>query len=193
MKNPTEFLTPIFTDNVTCKIFDQLCQTWKIQWYTTRLWKNRPYSYKLWHIGQKTSHEKKCDRISHTFIHRKCVTCLTSDQIWHRWVILSNFSQLWKISTECVTVMIYSTEYTTCEKIRPNFSHLYSPKISHVKYPTKYIKREEFDRILHRCEQLDLIRLSYDIFDRIHRMWKIRPNFSHLYSPIRPRVRCLTD
>ena len=53
-------------------------------------------------------------------------------------------------------------------KTRPNFSHLYSPKISHVKYPTKYIKREEFDRILHRCEQLDLIRHSYDIFDRIH-------------------------
>ena len=58
VKNPTEFLTPIFTDNVTCKIFDQLCQTWEIQWYTTRLWKNRPDSYKLWHIGQKTSHVK---------------------------------------------------------------------------------------------------------------------------------------
>ena len=78
-------------------------------------------------------------------------------------------------------------------KIRPNFSHLYSPKISHVKYPTKSIKRKEFDRILHRCELLDLIRHSYDIFDRIHHMWKIRPNFSHLHSPIRPRVRCLTD
>ena len=78
-------------------------------------------------------------------------------------------------------------------KIRPNFSHLYSPKISHVKYPTKYIKSEEFDRIRHRCEQLDLIRHSYDIFDRIRHIWKIRPNFSHLYSPIRPRVRCLTD
>ena len=78
-------------------------------------------------------------------------------------------------------------------KMRPNFSHLYSPKISHVKYPIKYIKRKEFDRILHRCELLDLIRHSYDIFDRIYHMWKIRPNFSHLYSPIRPRVRCLTD
>ena len=78
-------------------------------------------------------------------------------------------------------------------KIRPNFSHLYSPKISHVKYPTEYIKREEFDRIRHRCEQLDLIRHSYDIFDRIHHMWKIRPNFSHLYSPIMPRVIYSTD
>ena len=78
-------------------------------------------------------------------------------------------------------------------KIRPNFSHLYSPKISYVKYPTKYIKRKEFDRILQRCELLDFIRHSYDIFDRIHHMWKIRPNFLHLYSPIRPRVRCLTD
>ena len=58
VKNPTEFLTPIFADNVSCKIFDRLCQTWKIQWYTTRLWKNRPNSYKLWLIGQKTSHVK---------------------------------------------------------------------------------------------------------------------------------------
>ena len=81
VKNPTEFLTPIFADNVSCKIFDRLCQTWKIQWYTTLLWKNRSNSYKLWLIGQKTSHVKKCDRISHIFIHRKCVTCLTSDQI----------------------------------------------------------------------------------------------------------------
>ena len=51
MKNPTESLTPIFADNVSCKIFDRLCQTWEIQWYTTRLWKNRPNSYKLWLIG----------------------------------------------------------------------------------------------------------------------------------------------
>ena len=78
-------------------------------------------------------------------------------------------------------------------KMRPNFSHLYSPKISHVKYPTEYIKHEEFNRILHRCEHLDLIRHSYDIFDRIHHMWKIRPNFSHLYSPIMSRVKYSTD
>ena len=65
-------------------------------------------------------------------------------------------------------------------KFRPNFSHLYSPKISNVKYPTEYIKREEFDRIRHRCEQLDLIRHSYDIFDRIHHMWKIgAQTFTH--------------
>ena len=78
-------------------------------------------------------------------------------------------------------------------KFRPNFSHLYSPKLSHVKYPTEYIKRDEFDRIRHRCEQIDLIRHSYDIFDRIHHMWKIRPNFSHIYSPIMPRVIYSTD
>ena len=77
-------------------------------------------------------------------------------------------------------------------KMRPNFSHLYSPKISHIKYPTEYIKREEFNRILHKCEQLDLIRHSYDIFDRVHHMWKIRPNFSHLYSPIMSRVKYST-
>ena len=66
-------------------------------------------------------------------------------------------------------------------KIRPNFSHLHLPKISHVKYPTEYIKREEFDRIRHRCEQLDLIRHSYDIFDRIHHMWK---NPTEFLTPI---------
>ena len=66
-------------------------------------------------------------------------------------------------------------------KIRPNFSHLYSPKISHVKYPTEYIKREEFDRIRHRCEQFDQIRHSYDIFDRIHHMWK---NPTEFLTPI---------
>ena len=93
--------------------------------------------------------------------------------------------------------MIYCTDvakidriHTSCDildrihhmwKIRPYFSHLYSRKISHVKYPTEYIKREAFNRILHRCEQLDLIRHSYDIVDRIHHMWIIRPNFSHLY------------
>ena len=43
------------------------------------------------------------------------------------------------------------------------------------------VKHEEFDRILHRCEQFDQIRQSYLVFSRIHHMWKIRPNFSHLY------------
>ena len=81
VKNTTEFLTPIFADNVSCKIFDRLCQTWEIQWYTTRLWKNRPNSYKLWLIGQKTTHVKNATEFSHTFIHRKCVACFTSDQI----------------------------------------------------------------------------------------------------------------
>ena len=62
-------------------------------------------------------------------------------------------------------------------KIRPNFPHINSPKISHVKYPTKYIKREEFDRILHRCEQLDLIRHCYDIFITCEKSNRISQNY----------------
>ena len=134
----------------------------------------------LWHIGQKTSHEKNATEF---------LTPLFTENVspvWHLTKlgqvsnILSNSSESWYIRQNTPHVK-NPTEFLT-----PIFAE-------NVKYPTKYIKREEFDRILHRCEQLDLIRLSYDIFDRIHHMWKIRPNFSHLYSPIRPRVRCLTD
>ena len=78
-------------------------------------------------------------------------------------------------------------------KIRPNFSHLYSPIMFRVKYSTDYVKREKFNDILHGCGKIDLIRHSYDIFDRIRHVWNIRPNFSHLYSPIMPRVIYSTD
>ena len=65
-------------------------------------------------------------------------------------------------------------------KIRPNFSHLHCRNIK-CKVPTEYVKHEEYDRIFHRCEQFDQICQSHHIFSRIHHMWKIRPNFSHLY------------
>ena len=192
VKNPIEFLTPIFTDNVTCKIFEQLCQTWEIQWYTTRLWKNRPNSYKLWHIGQKTSHENMRPNFSHLYSPKMCYLF----DIWPNIAHVSNSNEFFAAVKNFHRIRHSHDIFDRIHhmwKIRPNFSHLYSPKISHVKYPTKYIKREEFDRILHRCEQLVLIRHSYGIFDRIHHMRNIRPNFSHLYLPIRPRVSCLID
>ena len=68
-------------------------------------------------------------------------------------------------------------------KIRPNFSHLYSKIMSRVNYSTDYVKREKFNDILHGCGKIDLIRTSCDLLDRKRHMWKIRPNFSHLYSP----------
>ena len=67
-------------------------------------------------------------------------------------------------------------------KIRPNFSHLYSPIRPRVRCLTDYIKREKFNDILHRCgKSIEFIRS--DILDRKHHMWKIRPNFSHLHLP----------
>ena len=68
-------------------------------------------------------------------------------------------------------------------KIRPNFSHLYSPIRPHVRCLTDYIKREKFNDILHRCGKIDRIHTSCDILDRKHHMWIIRPNFSHLHLP----------
>ena len=70
-------------------------------------------------------------------------------------------------------------------KIRPNFSHLYSPIMSRVKYSTNYVKREKFNDILHGCGKFDLIRTRWilDILDRKRHMRKMRPNFSHLLTP----------
>ena len=192
VKNPTEFLTPIFANNVSCKIFDRLCKTWeinnilhgcgKIDLIRTscdlldrkrHMWKMRPnfshlYSPKVCRLFDIWPN------IAHVSISIEFFTAVKNfHRIRHNHDIFDRIHHMWKI--------------------RPNFSHLYSPKISRVKYPTEYIKRKEFDRIRHRCEQLDLIRQGYDIFDRIHHMWKIRPNFSHLYTPIRPRVRYSTD
>ena len=76
-------------------------------------------------------------------------------------------------------------------KIRPNFSHLYSPKISHVKYPTEYIKREEFDIIRHTCEQLDLVTVMTYSTEFI--TCEKSDRFSHLHPPIMPRVIYSTD
>ena len=55
-------------------------------------------------------------------------------------------------------VISYSAEYITFKKIRPNFSHLYSPIMSRVKYSTDYVKREKFNDILHGCRKIDLNR-----------------------------------
>ena len=67
-------------------------------------------------------------------------------------------------------------------KIRPNFSHLYSPIMSRVKYSTDYVKCDNVNNILHGCGKIDLIRTSCDLLDRKRHMWKMQPNFSHLYS-----------
>ena len=71
VKNPTKFLTPIFADNVSCKIFDRLYQTWEIQWYTAHMWQNsieviQDVTYWTEYITCE-----KSDRISHTYIRRK--------------------------------------------------------------------------------------------------------------------------
>ena len=244
VKNPTEFLTPIFADNAMCKIFDRLYQTWEIhicgkidRIHTScdildrihHMWKIRAnfshlYSPKISRVKYSTYYVKREDfnDILHGWgnIDLICTICDILDRKRHMWKLRPNFSHLYSpqmchlfdiwpniahVSNFIeffLAVKIFHRIHHSHDKFdrihhmwkfRPKFSHLYSPKISHLKYPTKYIKREEFDRIRHKCEQLVLIRHSYDIFDKIHHMWKIRPNFSHLYSPIMPLLRYLTD
>ena len=172
VKNPTEFLIPIFTDNVTCKIFDQLCQTWEIQWYTTRLWKNRPNSYivRCDILDRKRHMRKMRSNFSHLYSPKMCHLF----DIWPNIAQVSNSIEFYAAVKNFHRIRHSHDIFDRIHhmwKFRPNFSHLYSPKISHVKYPTKYIKREEFDRILHRvmtystefitCEKSDRISHTY--------------------------------
>ena len=122
VKNPTEVLIPIFDDKVTCKMFDRLYQTWKIQWYTAQMWKNRSNSYKLWHTGQKTSLVKN------------------------------------------------PTEFLT-----PTFA-----EISNVKFRLNMSNMRNMIEYFTDVNNLTKF-VCHHIFSRIHHMWKIRPNFSHLY------------
>ena len=113
--------------------------------------------------------------------------CKISDLIGQTWRIRSNTSQMWTVWPNRQSYLIFSRIHYMW-KIRPNFSHLYSKIMSRVKYSTDYVKREKFNDILHGCRKIDLIRTSCDLLDRKRHMWKVRPNFSHLYSP---KVCCL--
>ena len=42
--------------------------------------------------------------------------------------------------------------------------------MSRVKYSTDYVKREDFNNILHGCGKIDLIRISWDLLDRKRHM-----------------------
>ena len=69
---------------------------------------------------------EKSDRISHTYILPKCVTCKKFDRIYRLWGIRSNTLQLWnygKIDLIRHTVVTHLTENITW-KIRSSFSHL---------------------------------------------------------------------
>ena len=123
VKNPTEFLTPIFADNVSCKIFDRLCQTWEIQWYTTRLWKNRPNSSQLWHIRQNSSHVKNPTEFL-TPIFADNATCNLLDRLYQTWEIQWYTAHMWQKAIEVIQDVTYWTEYITCEKSN-RISHTY--------------------------------------------------------------------
>ena len=134
MKNPTEFLTPIFYQNVshvrnstvyvTCEEFDPIlysCVTMeKIDLIRHTV---------VTHLTENITNEKYVP-VSHTYNSPKCVTCNTSDQIY---LARDKFDRKLPCcknnSTELFIVVTYLTKYMTCEK-SDRISHTYiSPKM----------------------------------------------------------------
>ena len=155
VKNPTEFLTPVFAENIKCKISDLIGQTWGIRSNTSQMWRVWPNSTVISYSAEYITCEKS-DRISHTYILPKCVTCKKFDRICHLWGIRSNTLQLWnygKIDLIRHAVVTHLTENIIYEKYVP-VSHTYnSPKC--VKCNTSdhiYLARDKFDRKLPCCK-----------------------------------------
>ena len=182
VKNPTEFLTHIFADNATCNLFDRLYQTWVIQWYSAQMWKNRSNSYKLWHIGQKTSHVKNPTEFL-TPIFAENIKCKSSDWICQTWGIWSNTSQMWTIWPNSSKPSHIQQNTWHVKNPTEFLTPIFYQNVSHVRNSTVYVTCEEFDPILQGCETMEN-RLnsphSCDTFDRKHHIWKIRSSFSHL-------------
>ena len=81
VKIPTEFLTPIFAENITCKISHWIYQTWGIRSNTSQMWTIRSYSSQLWQIRQNLSHVKNpTEFLTHIFADN--ATCNLLDRLY---------------------------------------------------------------------------------------------------------------
>ena len=205
VKNPTKFLTPIFAENIKCKVPTEYV---KHEEYDRILHRCEQFDQirQSHHIFSRIHHMGKIRPNFSHYILPKCVKWKKFDRICHLWGIRSNTLQLWNYGK--MFDRLYQTwdeiQWYTAQMLK-NRSNSYKfwhtgQKTWHVKNPTKfltptfaenikckvpteYVKHEEYDRILHRCEQFDQIRQSHHIFSRIHHMGKIRPNFSHYILP----------
>ena len=143
--------------------------------------KNRLYSYKLWHTGQKTSHVKNpTEFLTPTFAKNiKCKVRLNMSNMRNMIEYFTDVNNL----TKFVKVITYSAEYITCEK---------SDRISHTYILPKCVTCKKFDRICHlwgtRSNTLqlwnygkkDLIRHTVATRLTENITWKILSSFSHL-------------
>ena len=128
VKIPTEFLTPIFAENITCKISHWIYQTWGIRSNTSQMWTIRPNSSQLWHIRQNSSHVKNpTEFLTHIFADN--ATCYLLDRLYQTWVIQWYSAHMWQKSIEFIQDVTYWTEYIICEK---------SDRISHTYICRKY-------------------------------------------------------
>ena len=155
MTNPTKFLTPTFAENIKCKVPTEYV---KHEEYDQILHRCEQFDQirQSHHIFSRIHRMWKSDRISHTYILPKCVTCKKFDRICHLWGIRSNTLQLWnygKIDLIRHTFVINLTENITYEKYVP-VSHTYnSPKCVTCNTSDQiYLARDKFDRKLPCCK-----------------------------------------
>ena len=128
VKIPTEFLTPIFAENITCKIYHWIYQTLGIRSNTSQMWTIKPNSSQLWYIRQNSSHVKNpTEFLTHIFADN--VTCNLLDRLYQTWVIQWYSAHMWQKSIEFIQDVTYWTEYIICEK---------SDRISHTYICRKY-------------------------------------------------------
>ena len=123
VKIPTEFLTPTFAENITCKISHWIYQTWRIRSNTSQMWTIRPNSSQLWHIRQNSSHVKNpSEFLTHIFADN--ATCNLLDRLYETWVIQWYSAHMWQKSIEFIQNVTYWTKYIMCEK-SDRISHTY--------------------------------------------------------------------
>ena len=154
VKNPTEFLTHIFAENIKCKISNLIGQKWGIRSNTSQMWRVWPNSTKLSHIQQNTSHVKNPTEFLIP-IFAENIKCKISDLIGQTWGMRSNTSQMWRVWPNS----------TKLSHIQQNTSHVKNPtefltpifyqNVSHVRNSTVYVTCEEFDPILYSCETME--------------------------------------
>ena len=159
MKIPTEFLTPIFAENITCKISHWIYQTWGIRLNTSQMWTIRPNSSKLWHIRQNSSHVKNPIELL-TPIFAEMPRVIYSTDYTKR----EKFNDLLHI----------------CGKKRSKSYKMWriGQNISHVKNPTEFLTPIFAENI--KCKISDLIGQTWGIRSSTSQMWTVWPNSTKL-------------
>ena len=141
VKNPTEFLTPIFAENIKCKISDLISQTWRIRSNTSQLWTVWPNSTKLSHIQQNTSHAKNPTKFL-TPVFADNGSCKTFHRLCQTWEIQWYTTGLWKNRPNSYKLWLTGQKTSHVKNATEFLTPLFMESLSPVWHLTKYSTRE---------------------------------------------------